>query len=687
MAEINDLILPIGADPKDFKKAINQVKDAIKDLQNKINSTEFNLVDAQDINNLNELKRTLATLQDEVNKTKFDSFTDSSKTARTAATSLNLVVQDLPFGFIAIQNNLPALFTSFNKLREDTKSTTGAFAALYEQLKGPAGIFFAYTAVTTVITTLVQKYGSLGEAFDAIFTKTNNAAQAQKLYNEQLKEGIKTLGSEVNQIDLITKGIQNEKLSREQRLNYFYQAKKEIPELLAGLNEENILTKNGIKILNENANARKKFLDIQGKQQATNAVLNENYTDEFEIQKKLVTLYQKRDEIEARLGKTRERLNKVTDSSIRKDIENALRIEEKRLSSINVQIEDLKQEQSNLVDVQLQYNSTLENTIKVTGEYYQRNERLNQSLKDSTNSQDEARKSAKKLAEARAEQFRFAGDIRSLRNEKFLTEPILELPKKIDPKKYLEPIFRGLETLPGAQIPALVELYFDEKRFKNIKDKLKDGIPEMEDFKENFIKNIIAEDLKGVDVTPELIIQRLNEQFKGLEKSIQVNEEFLNIFKLQKVLNDELNKQEKERIGNINSLAREFRFLQEPLADLIGTSLDGAGANWKEFADTVIQQIKRIIAALAAKALVQGLLKLLNPASSVLNTLSPEQVVGLNQFSTAFFTPGFSLGGAANFSGIQPAGLQMGGQVNLTLRGNDLVGAINRTNTNINRVG
>lgn len=686
MAEVNDLILSIGADPKDFKKAINQVKDAIKDLQNKINSTQFNLVDPQDINNLNELKRTLASLQDEVNKTKFDSFTDSSKNARTAATSLNLVVQDLPFGFIAIQNNLPALFTSFNKLREDTKSTTGAFAALYEQLKGPAGVFFAYTAVTTVITTLVQKYGSLGEAFDAIFTKTNNAAQAQKLYNEQLKEGIKTLGSEVNQIDLITKGIQNEKLSREQRLNYFYQAKKEIPELLAGLNEENILTKNGIKILNENANARKNFLVVQGKQQATNAVLNENYTDEFEIQKKLIPLYQKRDEIEGRLQKTRERLNKVTDASIRKDIENALRTEERRLSSINVQIQDLKQEQSDLVDVQLQYNSTFENTIKVTGEYYQRNERLNQSLKDSTNAQNEAKESAKKLAEARAEQFRFAGDIRSLRNEKFLTEPILELPKKIDAKKYLEPIFRGLETLPGAQIPAFVELYFDEKRFKNIKDKLKDGIPEMEDFKENFIKNIIAEDLKGVDVTPELIIQRLNEQFKGLEKSIQVNEEFLNIFKLQKVLNEELNKQEKERIANINSLAREFRFLQEPLQDLIGTALDGAGANWKEFADTVIQQIKRIIAALAAKALVQGLLNLLNPGGA-LSSLNPSQVVGLNQFQKGFFSPGFSLLGEANFGGLQPSGLQMGGQVNLTLRGNDLVGAINRTNTNISRVG
>jgi hypothetical protein len=45
-------------------------------------------------------------------------------------------------------------------------------------------------------------------------------------------------------------------------------------------------------------------------------------------------------------------------------------------------------------------------------------------------------------------------------------------------------------------------------------------------------------------------------------------------------------------------------------------------------------------------------------------------------------------GGQANFGGIRGnQGVNMNGQVVMTLRGTDLVGAMNRTNTSINRVG
>ena len=40
-----------------------------------------------------------------------------------------------------------------------------------------------------------------------------------------------------------------------------------------------------------------------------------------------------------------------------------------------------------------------------------------------------------------------------------------------------------------------------------------------------------------------------------------------------------------------------------------------------------------------------------------------------------------------NFSGVTGGGTQMSGQVNMVLRGTDLVGSINRTNAVINRIG
>ena len=42
-----------------------------------------------------------------------------AKKSRTALNSLSLVAQDLPFGFIGIQNNLPGVISSFGELTRE----------------------------------------------------------------------------------------------------------------------------------------------------------------------------------------------------------------------------------------------------------------------------------------------------------------------------------------------------------------------------------------------------------------------------------------------------------------------------------------------------------------------------------------------------------------------------------------
>jgi len=96
-----------------------------------------------------------------------------AKTSRTALTNLSLVVQDLPYGFIGIQNNLPFLVKSFQELSTESGGATNAVKALAGQLIGPAGLFFAFSAITSAVTVLVQKYGSIGNAFDSLFGKVD----------------------------------------------------------------------------------------------------------------------------------------------------------------------------------------------------------------------------------------------------------------------------------------------------------------------------------------------------------------------------------------------------------------------------------------------------------------------------------------------------------------------------------
>ena len=113
---------------------------------------------------------------------------DFSKKSRTALTSLSLVAQDLPFGFIGIQNNLPGVISSFGELTREAGGVTGALKQLGASLIGPAGLFLAFSVVTSVVTVLTMKYGSLGAAIDALFTKQTKFNESIVRAGESFKE-------------------------------------------------------------------------------------------------------------------------------------------------------------------------------------------------------------------------------------------------------------------------------------------------------------------------------------------------------------------------------------------------------------------------------------------------------------------------------------------------------------------
>ena len=90
----------------------------------------------------------------------FQKIPQSANQANSAITNLNRVVQDAPFGFIGIQNNIGPLVDSFGQLKMSTGSTGGALKALAGSLIGPAGIGLAVAAVTSAITFAIQGFSS-----------------------------------------------------------------------------------------------------------------------------------------------------------------------------------------------------------------------------------------------------------------------------------------------------------------------------------------------------------------------------------------------------------------------------------------------------------------------------------------------------------------------------------------------
>jgi len=196
--------------------------------------------------------------------------------ASYALTTMSGVVRDLPFGFIAIQNNLPLVVDSFSSLAKQSGGVGGALKGLGAALIGPAGIGFAFGAVTSIITSLIQNYGSLGNAIDVIFSKNKEAASATLAYNKELEKGQGTIGAEIATIDILVKRLTDLKAPYQSRQDAYNELKKVQPDILRGMSEENALSASSIGIILGNANAKKELLALKIKESAINKVLDEN---------------------------------------------------------------------------------------------------------------------------------------------------------------------------------------------------------------------------------------------------------------------------------------------------------------------------------------------------------------------------------------------------------------------------
>jgi hypothetical protein len=169
MPEVQDLIFTFGADVTKFNYSMGEVAQKLKELKDRAKTAtggeipELNKQIAQLTESLKNLKALGNTPVAPLEKV-----ADSAKGARIALTNVSQIAQDLPFGFIGIQNNIPGLVQSFGKLSSESGGVVAALKAMGSALIGPAGIFLAFSVATAAVTTLISKYGSLSAGLDAL---------------------------------------------------------------------------------------------------------------------------------------------------------------------------------------------------------------------------------------------------------------------------------------------------------------------------------------------------------------------------------------------------------------------------------------------------------------------------------------------------------------------------------------
>lgn len=153
-------------------------------------------------------------------------FSQSSNSATQSMINLGRVVQDAPFGFLGIANNLNPLLESFQRLKATTGSTGGALKALSSSLLGAGGLGFALSIVSSLLIVFGDKlFGTKKGLSDAeiearkfrdsindIKTSVDNLFSSLAL-GDKLKKLTNELRSP-GQADILNLGIDKEALER-----------------------------------------------------------------------------------------------------------------------------------------------------------------------------------------------------------------------------------------------------------------------------------------------------------------------------------------------------------------------------------------------------------------------------------------------------------------------------------------
>lgn len=230
---------------------------------------------------------------------------DFSKKSRTALTSLSLVAQDLPFGFIGIQNNLPGVISSFGELTREAGGVGGALKQLASSLVGPAGLFLAFSAVTAAVTFAIQKYGSLGAAVTALVSDNGKLVQVQNSLNKELATSVGNTTAETVKIQLLVKALNDMSKPMKERQDAYTALKKIAPEIAKGIDEENLLTRKNIDLVNENARARIEYIKIRARETAILNIVNKNEEERIALEQQYPALLEKKQKAELAYNKTK----------------------------------------------------------------------------------------------------------------------------------------------------------------------------------------------------------------------------------------------------------------------------------------------------------------------------------------------------------------------------------------------
>lgn len=114
-------------------------------------------------------------------------FKAGSAQAQQSLMNLGRVVQDAPYGFIGIANNIDPLLESFQRLKAETGTTGSALKALGSSLLGAGGLGVAVSAITSLLVVFGGNLLSTAEKTEPVAKGIDEIAEAAKRAQTEIK--------------------------------------------------------------------------------------------------------------------------------------------------------------------------------------------------------------------------------------------------------------------------------------------------------------------------------------------------------------------------------------------------------------------------------------------------------------------------------------------------------------------
>lgn len=653
-----------------------------------------------------------------------------SKRSRTALTSLSLVAQDLPFGFIAIQNNLPNVIQSFAELTTKSDGLLGALKSLGSALVGPAGLFLAFSAITAGATYLIKEYGSLEAGIEALLGRTysytaalKDAQKSQKEYSDEARQtrdiendAAGSYSASAIKLQALTDTVLDATKTDKERKNALEQLKELDKERFKNFD----LEKGALKGLQEATDAYTESLIAnavakQYEQEIGAATVNYNKQRDvlFDIQKEFDNLNSQYPDLADKAAKFNTELAKQATALIAAGM-NADAVE--KVMAV------LSKTASPLVQRFNSINTTLTAQDKlVKNQLFPSLQKLGEEYKTvlSTITESFIPKPGK-VDNTAQKQFekQNASNLRALVDFLKKRQKNIDEANKVELESYLITITdRDQELYKAGQKLNEDLLNLEQAGFKDstsAREAYKIRVAQINakyDAEEAKLKDKIIKEAGKAELDAYLatLSERDAELFKREIKFYQdlaavkkagttdftLIEEGYRIDRLK--INQKYDEREFKDLEKQQSrLKKQFQDIRSnlqnvffnPLSNIFEKFLEDGTFTFEEFTKVVIQNVKKMAAQLAATQIINSLASILSgftpggTGSFIGNLLSGNLRSSMG--NTGFQTSSIA---APNIGGLSGGSLAMTGGVSLVIRGSDLVGAINRTNAQISRVG